>query len=150
MHYVHRMPIVARRFLAPSRGSKSGANVSKTSKSAFADRFEQSDKQPQYAQAPFPAWPSALSSQQISSLPNANILRRPPLNLLTPVNKEKEEDDRSETVSGSRTSNQRRGELFSDAIGHVSELVRTSSFEAKLAIQPAMEARRQLLLAAKS
>ncbi|KAG8729585.1 hypothetical protein FRC12_020876, partial [Ceratobasidium sp. 428] len=144
------MPIVARRFLATSRGSKSGANVSKAPKSAFADRFEQSNKQPQHAQSSFPAWPSALSPQQISSRPNTNILRRPPPNLLTPVNKEKEEDDRSETVLGSHTSRERRRELFSDAIGNVSELVKTSSFEAKLAIQPAMETRRQLLLAAKT
>ncbi|KAG8708424.1 hypothetical protein FRC09_001263 [Ceratobasidium sp. 395] len=144
------MPIVARRFLATSRGSKSGTNVSKTSKSAFADRFGQSDKQLQHAQSSFPAWPSALLSQKGLSQSNANTLRRPPPNLLTLVGKGKEEDDRSKKMSGSHTSSERRRELFSEAIGNISELVRTSSFEAKLAIQPAMEARRQLLLAAKT
>ncbi|KAG8729583.1 hypothetical protein FRC12_020878, partial [Ceratobasidium sp. 428] len=144
------MPIVARRFLATSRGPKSGANVSKAPKSAFADRFGQSDKQLQHAQSSFPAWPSALSPQQGLSQSNSNTLRRLPPNLLTLVGKEKEEDDRSKKMSGSHTSSERRRELFSEAIGNVSELVRTSSFEAKLAIQPAMEARRQLLLAAKT
>ncbi|KAG9104610.1 hypothetical protein FRC06_000756 [Ceratobasidium sp. 370] len=143
------MPIVARRLFATSRGSNSSNKRSKASKSAFADRFGLHDKQSPHPQSSFPTWPGALLSQPALSSPNY-ALRRPPPNLLTPLNDGKEED-RSEKASGSHAFKERwTGELFSDVIGNVSELVKTSSFEAKLAIQPAMETRRQQLLAAKN
>ncbi|KAG8746708.1 hypothetical protein FRC10_004012 [Ceratobasidium sp. 414] len=145
------MPIVARRLFATSRGSKSSAKRPQGSKSAFADRFGLPDKQPPYPQSSFPTWPSPPSPQQVSPRPSSYALLRPPPNLLTPLNNGKEDKSRSEKESGSHAfQKQRTGELFSDIIGNVSELVKTASFEAKLAIQPAMETRRQQLLAAKN
>ncbi|KAG9123779.1 hypothetical protein FRC07_013992 [Ceratobasidium sp. 392] len=144
------MPIVARRLLATSRGSRTGAKGSKAPQSAFADRFGQPDTQLQYPQTSFPTWPSAQSPEQGSPRPVSYAPRTPPPKLLAFAETERQKKDQLGKEPELQVPGGRRRGLFSDTIGNVSELVKTSSFEAKLAIQPAMETRRQQLLAAKN
>ncbi|QRW00370.1 hypothetical protein RhiJN_28388 [Ceratobasidium sp. AG-Ba] len=145
------MPIAARRLFATSCGRNyrngPGTRHSKTPKSAFIDRFgPPPDEQPSHIQPPFPAWPGRSAPLPDSSRTTKNYALRVPPNLLTSIDKPKEKE--KETSSWTSTS-WRKGELFSDTIGNVSELVKTASFEARLAIQPAMETRKQQRLAAK-
>ncbi|CAE6432583.1 unnamed protein product [Rhizoctonia solani] len=159
MQYVHRIPLVYRRMFATSISSKSRGKGDQTPKSSFAERFgSPSQSQAQDSQTSFPTWPG-LQPTHTSPYVNPLSLRPPPSNLIAPENAAADESKQTtsasrtrryqQTVKHTQTSNKQR-ELFSDCIGNASSFVNTSSFEAKVAMEPAAHTFNRWMVAAKN
>ncbi|CAE6525255.1 unnamed protein product [Rhizoctonia solani] len=158
MQYVHRMPLVCRRMFATSISTKSRGKGDQAPKSSFAERFgSPTQPQAQGSQTLFPTWPG-LQSTQASPYPNP-LSFRPPPNLVTPG--KDSTDESKQTASAATTRRYRRPtryiqpvqkqrELFSDCIGNASSFVNTSSFEAKVAMEPAAHTLNRWMVAARN
>jgi hypothetical protein len=158
MQNVHRMPLVYRRRFATSINSKSRGKGDQPPKSAFAERFgSPAQTQLQEPQAPFPAWPGVQSAQKLLHV-NPLTLRPPPPNLVTLARETKDGTRSAEDIPAIPErrkptkpiqQHRKKSELFSDCIGNASSFVNTSSFEAKMAVEPATATYRRWVLAAK-
>ncbi|KDN51485.1 hypothetical protein RSAG8_00030, partial [Rhizoctonia solani AG-8 WAC10335] len=149
------MPLIYRRMFATSLSSKSRGKNDKAPKSSFAERFgSPAQPQAQDSQTSFPTWPGLQSAQ---ALPYANPLNdRPPSpNLITP-GKDTTDETKPFPIRRCRQPNdrsqlgQKPRKLFSDCIGNASSFVNTSSFEAKVAMEPAAHTLNRWMVAAKN
>ncbi|CAE7161629.1 unnamed protein product [Rhizoctonia solani] len=156
MQYVHRMPLVYRRMFATSitLSSKPRAKGEQSSKSSFAERFgSPAQPQDQDSQASFPTWPGLQPTQ---APPYSNQLkgRLPSSNFITSNKDTTDEHKPSATHRYRPTDQSQLGQqprkLFSDCIGNASSFVNTSSFEAKLAVEPAAHTFNRWMVAAKN
>ncbi|KAJ1310209.1 hypothetical protein OPQ81_006952 [Rhizoctonia solani] len=143
---------------ATSISSKSRGKSDQAPKSSFAERFgSPTQPQAQGSQASFPTWPG-LRSTKASTYTNSSSLRSPPPNVLTPGKDATEENKQTISTSPTRRYSQpghvelrqKPRELFSDRIGNASSFVNTSSFEAKVAMEPAAHTFNRWMVAAKN
>ncbi|KAF8682403.1 hypothetical protein RHS04_02564 [Rhizoctonia solani] len=139
---------------AASISSKSRGKGDRTPKSSFAERFgSPAQSQAQDSQTSFPTWPGLQSTH---TSPYLNPLSRSPLpsNLIESGNVSTDESKQTAGPSTTRTHRQtaklsKQKELFSDCIGNASSFVSTSSFEAKVAMEPAAHTFHRWMAAAK-
>ncbi|CAE6518992.1 unnamed protein product [Rhizoctonia solani] len=157
MQHAHRMPLVYRRMFVTSICSKYRGKSDNAPKSSFAERFgSPTQSQAQDSQTSFPTWPGLQSAQASPNINSSLGLKLPPPNLITP--ERETADDSKQTISTSTTRRYRRSsqlgqkpkELFSDRIGNASSFVNTSSFEAKVAMEPAAHTLNRWMVAAKN
>ncbi|KAF8744037.1 hypothetical protein RHS02_02146, partial [Rhizoctonia solani] len=139
---------------AASISSKSRGKGDRTPKSSFAERFgSPAQSQAQDSQTSFPTWPGLQSTH---TSPYLNPLSRSslPSNLIESENVSTDESKQTAGPSTTRTHRQtaklsKQKELFSDCIGNASSFVSTSSFEAKVAMEPAAHTFHRWMAAAK-
>ncbi|KAG8763796.1 hypothetical protein FRC11_012372 [Ceratobasidium sp. 423] len=144
---------------ATSLSSKSRGKSDQAPKSSFAERFgSPTQPQGQGSQTSFPTWPG-LQSTQASSYANPLSFHPPPQNPIAPGKDSTSESKQTTSASTTRRYRQPTGhtqsvrkqrELFSDRIGNASSFVNTSSFEAKVAMEPAAHTLSRWMVAAKT
>ncbi|CEL52237.1 hypothetical protein RSOLAG1IB_00776 [Rhizoctonia solani AG-1 IB] len=146
---------------AASISSKSRAKGDQAPKSSFAERFgtpAQSQAQEQDSQTLFPTWPGLQSTH--TSPPVSPLSIRPPPSNFVAAEKYTTGDGKQtagapttrryqQVAKRTQPSNKKR-ELFSDRIGNASSFVNTSSFEAKVAMEPAAHTFSRWMVAAKN
>ncbi|KAH7340448.1 hypothetical protein B0J17DRAFT_319211 [Rhizoctonia solani] len=157
MQHAHRMPLVCRRMFVTSINWKSRGKGDKAPQSSFAERFgKPTQPQAQGSQTSFPTWPGLQSPQASPNSNNSLGFKPSPPNLITPGKETTNES--KQTISAPTTRRYRQPsqlgrkpkELFSDRIGNASSFVNTSSFEAKVAMEPAAHTLDRWMVAAKN